>query len=134
MTAVIDSSALVEHLLRRPLWKQVATYYERHAGSIHVPQLIFPETVSALTGMERGHEATTEACGRAVNRLMRLSARRWPLEPLTRRTWQLRHRVSAYDAYYVALAETLEAHLITKDARLARAVEAAGLCPVDLIG
>lgn len=35
--------------------------------------------------------------------------------------WGLRHRLSAYDAAYVALAERLAATLITRDARLASA-------------
>ncbi|MCL2653871.1 MAG: type II toxin-antitoxin system VapC family toxin [Propionibacteriaceae bacterium] len=133
MTAVIDASALVEYLLVRPLWSQVATHLNNQTQALHVPQLIFPETAAALKGLERGREARPEVCSRAVNDLLQLSARRWPLEPLTRRAWQLHHTISAYDAYYVALAEHLHARLITKDAHLAQAVEAAGLCPVDLI-
>lgn len=35
--------------------------------------------------------------------------------------WELRENLTAYDAAYVALAETLDAPLITKDARLAHA-------------
>jgi predicted nucleic acid-binding protein len=37
------------------------------------------------------------------------------------RIWELRDDLSAYDATYVAVAETLEAPLVTADARLARA-------------
>lgn len=37
------------------------------------------------------------------------------------RAWQLRHNVSVYDAWYVALAESLDTELITTDARLAAA-------------
>lgn len=35
--------------------------------------------------------------------------------------WELREKLSAYDATYVALAEALEAELVTLDARLNRA-------------
>ncbi|MCL2489985.1 MAG: type II toxin-antitoxin system VapC family toxin [Propionibacteriaceae bacterium] len=134
MTAVIDASGLVEHLLRRSLWRQVATRLDSQAGAVHVPQMIFPEVASALKGLERSQEVTPEICTQAFDGLMKLPARRWPLEPFTRRAWQLRDVISIYDAYYVALAEHLHAHLITKDARLARAVEAAHVCPVELIG
>jgi len=37
------------------------------------------------------------------------------------RIWELRDNVSAYDAAYIALAEMLEATLVTRDAQLARA-------------
>lgn len=133
MTAVIDSSALVEYILLRPLWPRVAILLSSQMRALHVPQLVFPETAAALKGIERGHEASGELCGQAIINLLQLSARRWPLEPLTWRAWQLHDNFSVYDAYYVALAEKLDARLITKDARLARAVEAAGLCPVDLV-
>jgi len=133
MTAVIDSSALVEHLLHLPLGPQVSALLKAHSGTVNVPQLLFPETVSAIKGIERASGASPLRCGQAVNRLMRLPVHQWNLKPLTPRVWQLRHSISTYDAYYVALAERLHASLITKDARLARAIEAAGLCPVDLI-
>ena len=44
-----------------------------------------------------------------------MPCRRWP------RAWELRTNLSAYDALYVALAEQLDAPLVTADARLARA-------------
>ena len=47
------------------------------------------------------------------------------------RIWELRDNVSAYDAAYVALAETIDCPLVTADARLSRA---AGLrCAVTVV-
>ena len=46
---------------------------------------------------------------------------RCPHEPLSDRVWRLRHNLSAYDATFVALAELLDAPLVTCDARLASA-------------
>lgn len=45
----------------------------------------------------------------------------FPYEVVAHRVWQLRHTLSSYDASYVALAEALEAPLITLDRRLAKA-------------
>lgn len=47
--------------------------------------------------------------------------RRFPFEPFLDRVWALRNSLSAYDAWYVALAEWLETDLVTADARLANA-------------
>lgn len=41
--------------------------------------------------------------------------------PFRERAWNLRDRLSAYDATYVALAESLDATLVTADGALARA-------------
>ena len=46
---------------------------------------------------------------------------RYPHGPLVSRIWELRGNLTAYDAAYVALAEALDAPLITTDGRLARA-------------
>ena len=46
---------------------------------------------------------------------------RFSHEPFLERMWELRHSLSAYDAAYIALAEALNAPLVTCDARLARA-------------
>ncbi len=54
-----------------------------------------------------------------------------PLAPLLERMWALRYNITAYDAAYVALAERLDAVLITCDARLVAAT--GSTCTFDLI-
>ncbi|MDQ3114155.1 MAG: type II toxin-antitoxin system VapC family toxin, partial [Actinomycetota bacterium] len=44
----------------------------------------------------------------------------WPFELLAARVWQLRANLSSYDASYVALAELIEAALVTLDRRISR--------------
>ena len=46
---------------------------------------------------------------------------RYPHEFLLPRIWELRNNLTAYDAAYVALAEALDAPLLTRDRRLAAA-------------
>ncbi len=50
-----------------------------------------------------------------------LALTRYPHHPLSDRVWQLRHNLTAYDATFIALAELLDAPLLTCDARLASA-------------
>ena len=57
----------------------------------------------------------------AVSFLQALPLTRHAHTPLLPRIWQYRHTLSAYDAAYVVLAETLGATLLTRDARLASA-------------
>lgn len=59
--------------------------------------------------------------------LLDLPLERYPHDVLAPRIWRLRENFSAYDAAYVALAETLTdegAPLLTTDGRLARAARA----------
>ena len=45
----------------------------------------------------------------------------FPYEPFASRAWELRRNLTAYDGWYVALAEALELPLATLDRHLARA-------------
>jgi predicted nucleic acid-binding protein len=47
--------------------------------------------------------------------------RRYPHDFLLPRVWDLRNNLTAYDAMYIALAEVLDAPLLTRDKRLAAA-------------
>ena len=47
------------------------------------------------------------------------------------RIWKLREHLSAYDATYVAVAETLDTSLLTADARLANAP--GPMCPITVV-
>ena len=51
--------------------------------------------------------------------------------PLLPRCWELRDNLTTYDAAYVALAEALEATLLTGDRRLAHA--AGPTCTIELL-
>ena len=64
-------------------------------------------------GTERGGELLADLGDLALQR----HAHDWLLP----RVWELRHNFTAYDAVYVALAEALDAPLVTRDARLAAA-------------
>ena len=57
----------------------------------------------------------------ALQDLLDLRIGLFSFEPFARRAWALRDNVNPYDAWYVALAESLDVPLATLDARLSRA-------------
>ena len=87
---------------------------------MHVPAVLDLEVTQAIRRLCALREIP-EMQGRfAVEDLEALAARRYPHAPLLPRIWQLRAHLSAYDAAYVALAESLDARLLTRDRRLAK--------------
>ncbi len=67
-----------------------------------------------------GHLDRTEA-RQAIENLEAWPGERFGHRPLLSRAWQLRDNVRGWDAMYVALAEALDAVLLTTDRRLAAA-------------
>lgn len=122
MTLVVDASVLAEYLLGSVVGREVGSAFHRDPA-LHVPHLAVVEVTSVLRGLVRAGDVTRSRAEAALDDLADLPATRWPAEPLLPRIWTLRDRLSAYDATYVALAEALDATLITADARLALAVQ-----------
>ncbi len=89
--------------------------------TLHAPHLIDLEVAHAVRRFHRAGVIGARRGSAALRDLRRLSLERYPHDILLPRVWQLRGSLSAYDAAYVALAETLSAPLLTLDARLARA-------------
>ena len=93
----------------------------RQAEEVHIPHLFDVEVLHAL----RHHSLHGDLSGKQSRLILRLlyemKAVRYPHAPLAARIWELRENLTAYDACYVALAEVLDAPLVTMDARMARA-------------
>jgi len=85
------------------------------------PELIDLEVVSVLRRQLSVGKLDTRRARLALDDLLELPVQRVPHRALLRRCWELRDNLSVYDAAYVALAETLDAALVTADARLAKA-------------
>jgi predicted nucleic acid-binding protein len=118
---VVDASALIEVLLRT---SEVALVEDRlfAAGeTLYAPHLIDIETAQVLRRYAAGGEIDGARGLAALNDLADFPLRRYPHDFLLPRVWDLRHNLTAYDAIYVALAEALDATLLTRDRRLAAA-------------
>ncbi len=88
---------------------------------LHAPHLFEIEVASVLRRYALNGSLSPVRARLALGRLATLSISLYPHTALLPRLWELRDNVSAYDAAYIALAETLEAPLVTRDAKLARA-------------
>lgn len=89
--------------------------------TLHAPHLIDIEVAQGLRRYALAGRIDP-AHGRAAMEIMAgLPLRRYPHDVLLPRVWELRSNLTAYDAAYVALAEALDAPLLTRDKRLAAA-------------
>lgn len=118
---VIDASVILELLLNRPPAERIARRILTPKESLHVPHLLDLEVAQVLRRYVLSGELHASRAGLALNDLADLPLTRYPHDVLLPRIWDLRHNLSAYDAAYVTLAETLDAILLTRDKRLARA-------------
>jgi predicted nucleic acid-binding protein len=100
--------------------------------TLAAPELIDLETTSVIRRRHQAGGLDARRAGRALTDLLELPLRRAPHRPLLSRCWELRANLTVYDAAYVALAELLDAVLVTADARLARAP--GPCCRVELLG
>jgi len=118
---VVDASVLIEILLRMPGAERAEALVLEAGHSLHAPHLIDVEVAQVVRRMARLGEIEAERAAQAVADLAAMTLRRCPHAALLPRIWALRNNLTAYDASYVALAETLDAVLVTQDRRLAAA-------------
>lgn len=120
MSVVVDASVLVKALLNTGPdgeWAEAIV-----AGdSLHAPDLALAEATNVLRRLELARTITTAEANAAHEDLMQLNIELFSFEPFAERAWELRHNLTSYDAWYVALAEALRSPLATFDERLAKA-------------
>ncbi len=114
---VLDASAAIELLLGSTKGVEVASHVSL-ASSVLAPQLIDVEVLQVLRRLEASKVLSKRRAQEALDDFRALDVVRYDHEPLLDRIWALRGNVSAYDATYVALAESADATLVTCDARL----------------
>ena len=116
---VIDSSVLVAALVDigpNGDWAEEVLA----SGSLQAPELIGAEATNIFRRLERAKLITTPEANAAQDDLMQLDIELFPFEPFASRIWELRHNVTSYDAWYVAIAETLKLPLATLDEPLTK--------------
>lgn len=119
--SVVDASAIVAFLaFDDPRGRHVGARL-RKGDAFYAPTILDYEVLGALRGLARKDERVddnyVEEC---IRDLELMPVRREDIAPLRRRIWGLRHNLTVYDAAYVALAEKLNATLVTCDEKFTR--------------
>jgi predicted nucleic acid-binding protein len=117
---VLDASVVVELLTNGSLADSLRGDLAGRDDSFIVPHLLDIEVVSALRRLVAGRRIDSHRSEQLLMDLAMLPAERYAHTPLLGRIWELRHRFTAYDAAYIALAEATNSVLYTSDAKLCR--------------
>jgi predicted nucleic acid-binding protein len=118
---VVDASALLEVLLRTQRGQAIEARFFDGSESLHSPHLLDVEVAQVIRRFAMTGEIDAARAQAALDDFLDLPVLRHSHSLLLRRVWALRTNFTAYDAAYVALAETLEATFLTHDRRLATA-------------
>ena len=127
---VVDASCLYEVVAGTPLAEAIRGRFTAD------PDQAAPHVIDAeILGVIRRHHLIgaldPTAAAQAVDDLADWPGERYGHRALLRRTWELRDTVRSWDALYVALAEALDATLVTLDTRLAAA--RGPICPIEVV-
>ena len=117
---VVDASILVAALVDNTdhaIWSSDII----SEGDLHSTSMVSAEVANSLRRMERLNEITELEAQLALIDLPQLGLALHPFAPYSARIWDLRHNLTSYDAWYVALAESLGCPLVTLDLRSTRA-------------
>ncbi|RCW46825.1 putative nucleic acid-binding protein [Halopolyspora algeriensis] len=121
---VVDASIVVRLLQNRRGDEALHERFSRHRY-VYAPTLIDAEVTSAIRGLLLTSKPTLKIeVARAEEMLddfADLPLMRYPMQPYQRRALALRDNFTAYDAFYVALAESLGMPLLTDDRKYAKA-------------
>lgn len=123
MSVVIDASVLVAALVdssEHGRWAEDVII----SGSLHAPELARAEATNILRRLERSKQISPAEANAARDDLMELNLETFGFDPFADRIWDLRHSITSYDAWYVALAEALQLPLATLDLKLAKSTAA----------
>ena len=123
---VVDASAALSALLNAGPARETLAREQLHA-----PHLIDSAVASGLRRQVATGRIVAGDGWAALDTWGRLGCTRYAIPGLLGRIWALRDNLSAYDAGYVALAESLGCSLATADARISRAP---GIrCPIMVV-
>ena len=118
---VLDASAVLEMVLQTTAAPRLMNRALSASERLHAPHLLDIEVTHVLRRLVLRRQCSIARAEEALVDLNQMAIVRHGHEALVMRIWELRDSLTAYDAAYVALAEALNAPLLTCDARIAGA-------------
>lgn len=119
---MVDASSILPYLVHLGDDSRWVTARLRAESAFYAPELVDAEVLHGLRRCVLQGKIPAGLATLAVSNLLDARIVRYPHRPFVRRAWELRGQLTSYDGLYVALAEALDATLVTTDRRLARAV------------
>jgi predicted nucleic acid-binding protein len=119
LSAVVDASVLVAATVDAGpagVWAEHIV----EGGVLFAPHLVLVEANNILRRLERANQLSALEAAAARVDLLRLDIDLVAFQPFADRVWELRHNLTCYDAWYVAVAEVVGLPLATLDRRLSR--------------
>lgn len=120
MTVVVDASLVLAGVTDDGSQGHWALK-QLQGSALIAPQLLPVEVVSGLRRLSLTGTLRQANAENAVRDVSTLDVELYPFLPLHDRVWELRNNLTAYDAWYVALAEAHDCPLATLDRRLVAA-------------
>ncbi len=130
LVLVVDASSLYEVVADTARADDVRARLLQDADHA-APSVIDVEVVSVIRRDQLLGRLDVTAAAQAVEDLRDWPGERFGHQPLLERVWELRGSLRTWDAFYVALAEVMQATLVTSDSRLARAP--GPRCAIDVL-
>lgn len=116
---VADASVLLELLLRTAAGRELEDRLLDPDETLHAPHLVDVEVAQVTRRYGLCGELDDARGQQLLADLDHLPLQRYGHRPLLPRMWALRENATACDAAYLALAEALDAPLLTRDRALA---------------
>lgn len=117
---VVDASAVIS-LVLDPGERGAGVANLIRDADLHAPALLPFEVTNVLRRQRLAGRLSRVEATMALDGAASLPTELWPMGVYSARVWELADSLTSYDASYVALAEFLNATLVTADRRLVRA-------------